>query len=159
MLEDEGRISVNELAVRASVSRATAYTRFDRLCASGVITRFRADIDPAAIGLTTTALVLVNVEQGEWPTARDKLSRLPGVEYVALTSGEFDFVLLVRAPDMPALRDLVLLRLQGMREVRSTETVFVLDEDRWPVGRTAVRTQPPAAARPPTKAKSQARTP
>lgn len=139
VLEDEGRISVNELAVRTNISRATAYARFDRLVASGVITRFRADVDPGAMGLDTTALILVDVEQGEWPSTRDELSRVAGVEYVALTSGGFDFVLLVRAPDMASLRDVVLVQLQAMRQVRSTRTVFVLDEDRWPPGRTLAR--------------------
>ena len=134
ILADEGRLSVNEVAARAGVSRATAYARYDRLVADGVISRFRADVDPHAIGLDVAAMILVNVEQGAWPTTRDKISRLPGVEYVALTSGEFDFVLLVRVPDIAALRDVVLYRLQGMPEVRSTQTIFVLDEERHPIG-------------------------
>jgi hypothetical protein len=37
-------------------------------------------------------------------------------------------------PDIAALRDVVLYRLQGMPEVRSTHTVFVLDEERHPIG-------------------------
>jgi DNA-binding Lrp family transcriptional regulator len=134
ILVDEGRASVNEVASRAGVSRATAYARYDRLVANGVIRGFRADVDPHAIGLDIAAMIMVNVEQGSWPTTRDKVSRLPGVEYVALTSGEFDFVLLVRVPDIAALRDVVLYRLQGMPEVRSTHTVFVLDEERRPIG-------------------------
>jgi DNA-binding Lrp family transcriptional regulator len=134
ILVDEGRASVNEVASRAGISRATAYTRYDRLMADGVIRGFRADIDPHAIGLDIAAMVMINVEQGSWSTTRDKVSRLPGVEYVAVTSGEFDFVLLVRVPDIAALRDVVLYRLQGMPEVRSTHTVFVLDEERRPIG-------------------------
>lgn len=134
ILVDDGRISVTELAARAGVSRATAYTRYDRLVADGVVSRFRADVDPQAIGLDVTAMILINVEQGSWPTTRDKISRLPGVEYVAMTSGEFDFVLLVRTSDIAALRDVVLYRLQGMPEVRSTQTMFVLDEERHPTG-------------------------
>ena len=50
-----------------------------------------------------------------------------------MTSGEFDFVVLVRVPDIAALRDVV-LRLQGMPEVRSTQTIFILDEERHPLG-------------------------
>jgi Lrp/AsnC family transcriptional regulator, leucine-responsive regulatory protein len=134
ILVEDGRISVNELASRAGISRATAYARYDRLVASGVITRFRADVDPHAIGFDVAAMILLNVEQGSWPTTREKVSRLPGVEYVAMTSGEFDFVLLVRMPDIAALRDVVLYRLQGMPEVRSTHTIFVLDEERHPIG-------------------------
>jgi hypothetical protein len=39
----------------------------------------------------------------------------------------------VRVPDVPALRDVVLVRLQGMPAVRSTQTIFVLDEQRRPL--------------------------
>ncbi len=46
-----------------------------------------------------------------------------------LTTGGFDFALLVRVADVETLRDVVLDRLQAMPEVRSTQTVFVLDED------------------------------
>lgn len=134
ILVDEGRLSVAELAARTGISRATAYARYDRLVADGVISRFRADVDPHMIGLDVAAMILINVEQGSWPTTRDKVSRLPGVEYVAMTSGGFDFVLLVRTPDIAALRDVVLYRLQGMPEVRSTQTIFVLDEERHPIG-------------------------
>jgi DNA-binding Lrp family transcriptional regulator len=134
VLVDDGRMSVNEVANRAGISRATAYSRYDRLVAHGVIRGFRADVDPHALGLDIAAMILINIEQGSWPTMRDKISRLPGVEYVAMTSGEFDFVLLVRAPDIAALRDVVLYRLQGMPEVRSTHTIFVLDEERHPMG-------------------------
>lgn len=134
ILVDAGRTSVNEVASRAGISRATAYARYDRLMANGVIRGFHADVDPHAIGLDVAAMILVNVEQGLWPTTRNKISRLPGVEYVAMTSGEFDFVLLVRVPDIAALRDVVLYQLQGMPEVRSTHTIFVLAEERRPIG-------------------------
>jgi DNA-binding Lrp family transcriptional regulator len=42
ILVDEGRMSVNELAARVNVSRATAYSRFERLRRDGVITGVRA---------------------------------------------------------------------------------------------------------------------
>jgi DNA-binding Lrp family transcriptional regulator len=130
VLAEDGRVSVNELASRANVSRATAYARFDRLRANGTITGFHAEVDPRALGYSLAALVLVTVEQGAWQDLRAELLRLPGVEYVALTSGPFDFVLLVRFADVGELRDVVLVRLQGMAQVRSTETILVLDEQR-----------------------------
>jgi DNA-binding Lrp family transcriptional regulator len=132
-LVSDGRLSVNALANRANVSRATAYGRLKRLTDEGVITRFSAVVDPAKVGLPIAALILVNVEQHDWRTARDELAALPGLEYLAFTSGGFDMVLLVRVPDMVTLRDVVLVRLQGSPRVRSTQTIFVLDETRQPV--------------------------
>jgi DNA-binding Lrp family transcriptional regulator len=133
----DGRAPVNELARRAGVSRATAYSRFDRLVSEGVITGFRAEVDPAALGYSITAMILVNVQQGEWSDVREQLVQLPGFDYLAVTRGGFDFVVLVRVHDVASLRDVVLHRLHRIKAVRSTQTVFVLDEERRLPGSTA----------------------
>jgi DNA-binding Lrp family transcriptional regulator len=129
-LTEDGRMSVNELAQRVSVSRATAYARLDRLRSSGVITGFTVTVDWAKLGLPVTALVLLDVDQHEWRKVSAELRELPGFEYLALTSGEFDMVLLVRVPDIATLRDVVLVQLTRMPEIRTTRTIFVLDEQR-----------------------------
>jgi DNA-binding Lrp family transcriptional regulator len=131
----DGRLSISALAERANVSRATAYARFDRLVSSGVITGFTATVDHAKAGLPIAALILVNVEQHSWRQVRDECLTLPGVVYIAFTSGGFDMVLLVRVPDVVALRDVVLVRLQGSPYVRSTQTIFVLDDQTLSLGR------------------------
>jgi DNA-binding Lrp family transcriptional regulator len=133
LLLEDGRLPVNELAVRANVSRATAYNRFDRLRTNGVIAGFTAVVPPERVGLGVAALVLVDVDQQHWGTTRDELMTLPGLEYLALTSGQFDMVLLVRVADIAALRDVVLVRLHEVKGVRGTQTVFVLEEQRLPI--------------------------
>jgi DNA-binding Lrp family transcriptional regulator len=133
VLQDDGRISVNELAGRVNISRATAYQRLERLRAEGVITRFTAVVDPAKVGLGITALILLNIEQHAWRSLRHRLQSLAGVHYLALTSGGFDIVILVRVDSIETLRDVVLNGLQGMAEVRSTQTIFVLDEHGEPM--------------------------
>jgi DNA-binding Lrp family transcriptional regulator len=50
------------------------------------------------------------------------------VEHAALVSGDADIVLLVRARDIAALRELVLNSFQSMPEVLSTQTVLIFDE-------------------------------
>ena len=132
-LQRDGRLSVSDLAVRVSVSRATAYTRFKNLREDGVIRSVRADVDPAKVGLTIGAVVLGDIEQASWRAVRKQLLALPGVEYIALTSGGHDFMLIVRAPDMAALRDLVLLKLHDMPEIRTTQTMLMLDEAHRPI--------------------------
>src|SRR5690606_24054230 len=129
-LTEDGRMSVNELAARVGVSRATAYARLDRLRSEGVITGFTAVVDPARVGYGLAALILVNVEQNEWRAARDELLHLPGVKHLAFTSGGFDMVARVRAASVEERRDGIRVRLHGATHVRSTRTVFVLDEQR-----------------------------
>ena len=127
-LVDDGRLSVNELAQRVNVSRATAYSRLDRLRAGGVITGFTAVVDQARLGLPLAALLLLNVDQHRWRELSEELRRIPGFEYLALTSGEFDMILLVRVADISALRDVVLVKLSSIPQIRTTRTIFVLDE-------------------------------
>jgi DNA-binding Lrp family transcriptional regulator len=131
LLRADGRMSVNEAAQQAHVSRATAYARLERLKANGVITGFQAEVDPVKVGLPVTALILINLEQKNWPSVHDALGAIPGVQWSAFTSGSFDMVLLVRMKDVAALRDVVLVQLHGLKFVKSSQTVFVLDEEQW----------------------------
>ena len=130
LLTADGRMSINELANQVSISRASAYSRVERLRTSGVIEGFTTRINPHKVGLDIAALIFVNADQHGWKTLQHKLLDLPGLEHLAVTTGTFDFSLLVRVPDMQTLRDVVLERLQAMPEVRSTQTAFVLDEHR-----------------------------
>jgi DNA-binding Lrp family transcriptional regulator len=129
-LVDDGRISLTDLAERVNVSRSTVHGRVQRLRDDGIITGFTATVDPAVIGLTVAALVFIDVEQHDWRTLRDELAALPGVEYLALCAGRFDLMLLVRAESIAALRDVLLERIQRIDDVKSTETVLILDETR-----------------------------
>lgn len=127
-LQRNARISINELAGRVSVSRATAYARFERLRTEGAIKGFTALLDPDVIGLGVAAVVLVNVEQHNWQETLAEFAELPGVERVLLTSGTSDFALLVRVADIGDLRDVLLGRLQKMPNVKGSQTIFVLGE-------------------------------
>jgi DNA-binding Lrp family transcriptional regulator len=128
LLRADGRCSVNELAQRAGISRANAYQRVGRLRTGGVITGFTVRTDPRRLGLSVAALLIVNADQRSWRQVLGELRHLPGAWYVALTAGSFDFVVLVRVADVETLRDVVLDRLQTMAGVRSTQTMFILEE-------------------------------
>lgn len=130
----DGRLSMSQLAAQVGVGRSTAYQRVERLRADGVILGFTAVVDPAALGRPVAALILCNLEQSSWRQALAELRNVHGVEHVIFTSGTFDAALLVRVADTAALRDVVLEQLQGSPRVRSTQTVFVLDE--WRMGQT-----------------------
>ena len=125
---DDGRISLTDLAERVNVSRSTAHTRLQRLRDEKVITGFTATIDPQALGLGVAALVFIDIEQHDWRGLRAELAAIPGVEYLAMCAGRFDLMLIARAESIPALRDVLLERIQRLPGVRSTESVVILDE-------------------------------
>jgi DNA-binding Lrp family transcriptional regulator len=127
-LREDGRRTAPMLAEVLGIGRATAYHRFDRLVDNGVIEGFTARVDPAAVGWAVSALVLVNVRQGLWRDLREELRALPGVQWLGVATGRFDFLLLVRADSLEHLRDVALYELQQIEGVRSAETVVLLDE-------------------------------
>ncbi|WP_022925735.1 Lrp/AsnC family transcriptional regulator [Serinicoccus marinus] len=127
-LRRDGRLSVRALAERVHISRATAYTRLERLHRDKVITGYAAQVDPDKLGLATAAYVSVSIEQGSWREVLDALEVLPGVERVALVGAEFDMLVEVRARDNHELRDVVLGRIQGVSGVRATRTWLIFEE-------------------------------
>ena len=96
-LAGDGRMSMRTLAERLHISRANAYARVDRLQRSGVIRGFRADVDPVASGLATTAYVTLNLRQADWRRIREQLQALPGIAHIGLVGGH-------RHPDGPGTR-------------------------------------------------------
>ncbi len=128
----DARTSIRSLAQRVHISRANAYARVDRLVADGVITGFSADIAHERAGLGTSAYVSLSIEQNSWREVSAGLVRLPYVEHVSMLGADFDVLVLVRAPDNAALRDLVLDRIQAIPGVRTTRTWLVFDELRGP---------------------------
>ncbi|HEY0452950.1 Lrp/AsnC family transcriptional regulator [Actinophytocola sp.] len=127
-LAQDGRMSMRTLAETLHISRANAYARVERLRASGVIKGFRADVDPVAAGLGTSAYVTLNLRQAEWRVVGEQLRALPGVVHIALVGGEFDVILLVRVKDNADLGRLVLDVIQEMPGVVSTRTLLVFEE-------------------------------
>lgn len=127
-LRADGRLSMRALAARLNISRASAYNRVERLQRDGVITGYAAIIDPERYGHGLSAYVYLDIVQQSWKGVRRQLLGIPGVDHVALLSGEHDIVLRVRARDAAALRDVVLTRLQAMPEVRATQTVLIFEE-------------------------------
>ena len=130
VLRANGRLSIPALAEQIGVSRATAYSRFDRLIDDGVIEGFAAQVTPSNMGLTVAALAFIKADQREWQVAVDGLLAVAGVQWIGLAAGSFDYVVLLRAADLDELRDVVLKELLAVPGVTSTETTVLLDEVR-----------------------------
>jgi len=127
-LVEDGRISIRALADRIHVSRANAYARINRLVSEGAVTGFTAKLDARLVGLGTTAYVMVTIDQNTWRTVSKRLAEIPYVEHFSLVGGDFDVLVLTRAPDNDGLRQVVLEKIQEIPGIRSTRTWLVFDE-------------------------------
>lgn len=128
LLRENGRISIAALAEKVGISRANAYTRVEALVADGVITGFSARVDPAKAGLSIGAMIFVTVYPQAWASFRSQLAEMPDVEYCAVTTGEHDAMLLIRATDVSGVHEFSTGVIAQLPEVRTVVSVVVLDE-------------------------------
>ncbi|MGE0218095.1 Lrp/AsnC family transcriptional regulator [Mycolicibacterium sp.] len=128
----DGRISMRALAEKAHVSRAHAYVRVERLRSAGIIEGFTVRINHERAGLGASAFVALSIRQDAWRGVAIRLRNLPFVEDFWLVGGDYDVLVLVRAPDNAGLRDLILERLQDLQGVQSTRTWLIFDEAAGP---------------------------
>lgn len=127
-LRDNGRISIAALAETVGISRANAYTRVETLMQDGVITGFSARVDQAKAGLSIAALVFVTVHPQAWGSFRERIIEMPDVEWCAITTGEHDAMLLIRAVDVSGVHEFSTGVVAQLPEVRTVVSVVVLDE-------------------------------
>jgi Lrp/AsnC family leucine-responsive transcriptional regulator len=128
VLRTDGRISMSALAEQVEVSRATVYNRVEHLVAAGVVTGFSAHVDPRKVGFGICTLVFVSVHPQTWASFRRRVSEMSQVEYCAVTTGEHDAMLLVRARDVAEVHHFVTEVLSLLPEIRAVESVLVMDE-------------------------------
>ncbi|SEF00745.1 Lrp/AsnC family transcriptional regulator [Ruania alba] len=128
VLRDNGRISIAALAQQVGISRASAYARVEALTQAGVIMGYTARVDPARAGLGICALVFVTVHPQTWPDFLDAIREMPDIESAKITTGEHDVMLLIRGADVDVIHGFVVGVIAALPQVKSVETVLVLDE-------------------------------
>lgn len=121
-LQADGRASYADLARLVGLSASAATERVRRLEESGVITGYRAEVDPERLGLAITALVRLRYPHGNYRPFRDLLATTPEIGEAHHVTGEDCFVLTVRARSMRHLEE-VTGRIAGLGPV-TTSVVY-----------------------------------
>jgi Lrp/AsnC family leucine-responsive transcriptional regulator len=131
VLQSNARLSFKELAERVGLSANAVADRMRKLSESGVIRAFRAEIDPAAVGLTLSALIEVKMEPDTTADAFEaRAQSVPGVLRAMVTTGRYDWVLEVAAKDQLDLQRIIeALRTGGL--VRDTYSRIVARDRRF----------------------------
>jgi DNA-binding Lrp family transcriptional regulator len=119
-------MTATALAGKVGLTVAPCHRRLRDLEASGVIRGYRADIDPAALGLGFEAIVFVTLRQVDRATLEDfeaRVSSNPSIVEAQRLFGSPDYVLKVIAEDLPAYQrfyDNELAVLPGVERLTST---------------------------------------
>ena len=94
-LSSDGRVSIAELGRRVNLSSPAVAERVQRLERSGVITGYRAEIDPRALGYQLTAIVRIKPAAGRLPRIPELALEVPQVVECHRITGEDCFYLKV----------------------------------------------------------------
>ena len=125
-LQQDGRLTLTELAERVGLSMSPCHRRLRVLERSGVIAGYRAVLDAHAVGLDFEALVFVTMRGADLDTIiafEQAVSALPHVVQAQRLFGEPDYLLRVVAADLAAfshLYDSALATLPGVQRLTST---------------------------------------
>jgi len=124
-LQEEGRIAITELAERVGLSATPCSERVRRLERDGYILGYHARLNPHALGQSLLVFVEIRLaaKSGQiFEEFKREVLKLPDVLECHLVSGDFDYLIKARIPEMNAYRKLLgdmLLALPGARESRS----------------------------------------
>jgi DNA-binding Lrp family transcriptional regulator len=109
-LQKDARQTNKALAAKVGVAPSTCLERVRELQARGVVTGFRAEIDPAAIGRPMEAILSIQQrgeQRAETEALLADLAALPETVRVMALTGTTDFIVHVAVRDMNQMRDLV----------------------------------------------------
>jgi len=135
-LQNNGRISNKELAAEIGLAPSSCLERMRKLQERGIITGFRAVVDPAALGIGLQAFVLVRLAKhtrSVLDAFRAHIETLPEVVSVYHVAGQEDFVVHVAVRDADHLRNLTLDGFTTRAEVARLNTALVYEHIVQPV--------------------------
>lgn len=135
-LQQDGRLTVTELAARVRLSLSPCHRRLKDLERRGAIRGYRAVVDPEALGLGFEALVFATLGQGDRETVaafERAVEEIPHVVQAQRLFGDPDYLLRVVSADLPAFQRLYddrLATLPGVRRLTSTLVMKQVVRDR-----------------------------
>ncbi|TDE41132.1 Lrp/AsnC family transcriptional regulator [Antarcticimicrobium sediminis] len=129
VLAEDGRISIADLARRIGLSKSPTQARLRRLEADGIITGYRALVDPIRLGLDHVAFVevrLTDTREAALAVFNAAVSRIGEIEQVHLIAGNFDYLMKVRTHSMAEYRRVLAERISTLPHVSSTSTYVAM---------------------------------
>ncbi len=139
VIQNEGRISNQELADKVGLSPSPCLRRVRALEESGIITGYRAIVDAKKMGLSLMAILMISMDRHtpERFANFDRIvSELPEVlECLLITGQDADYQLKVIVNDMDGYQRLLLEKITRIEGVSGVHSSFVM---RQVVNKTAV---------------------
>jgi len=131
ILQQDGRITNQELARQGGLSPASCFDRVKRLRERGIVLGYTALLDPHQLGSALMIFVEVLLDRTTddvFSAFAEHVRKVPQVLECHMVAGGFDYLLKVRVADMAAYRSFLGDILAAMPGVRETRTYAVIEE-------------------------------
>ena len=130
VLQEDGRISNQDLADRIGLSASPCLRRVRALEEARVITGYRALLNAKALGYTLMALIYISMDKHtpeRFEHFEKEISEISEVlECLLITGQDADYQLKVVVRDMDAYQELLLNRITRIQGVTGVHSSFVL---------------------------------
>lgn len=130
VLSTDGRISATDLARRIGLSKSPTQARMKRLEEAGVITGYRAMLEPIRMGQAHVAFVevrLSDTREAALQAFNKAVLAVPEVEQCHMIASRFDYLLKVRTADIQDYRRVLAERISALPHVASTSTYVAME--------------------------------
>jgi DNA-binding Lrp family transcriptional regulator len=128
MLQEDCNISLKKIGEKTGLSSSTVHYRVNRLIEEGVITGFKAVVDPLKVGKEILAISLVTGRYGPEYSKKigERIAKIQGVWAVYFLLGNIDFAVLLRASSREELKEIVDAFIK-IEEVERSNTYLILE--------------------------------
>ena len=130
LLRNNARLSNKELASEVGLAPSTCLVRTRMLQQTGVLTGFKAEVNPSALGVGLQAMISVRLKRHFKPDVeafRQHALALPEVVRLYHVAGPIDFLAHVWTKDSEHLRDLAMTAFTSRTEVSHIETELIFE--------------------------------
>jgi len=129
VLSHDGRISNLDLAQKVGLSPSACLRRVQQLERSGIITGYRAVLNPTAMGVGITAYVTVGLSEhskAAQESFEKSISRSPEVRECHNITGQVEYLLRVEAADLASYKHFHTDVLGAVPHVKSIQSYMVM---------------------------------
>ena len=130
-LQKNAKLTTKELADAVHLTPTPVFERQKRLERQGYIKKYVAVLDPEKLNQGLLVFCKVKLKQMNREIAdafTRRIQRIPEVTECYNTSGEYDYLLKIRARDMKQYQEFVLNKLGTIESLGSLESTFVMSE-------------------------------
>lgn len=127
-LQRQADISNKELAAQNGLAESSMLNRVKNLKEKGIITAYRAVINPKAIGYTVQALIMINLSQHQIQSIasfEEMIIQIPEVKVGYHITGRYDYALHVVLRDIDHLATLIKDKLSKLPGLERQETFLI----------------------------------